>query len=414
VRAALRRISIAEALLAMAQLPVRKAGIEALDLRSAEGRVLARGVDAPEDVPGFDRSMVDGYAVVAADVRGADPEHPIRLTLAGEVAMGKPPAIALLRGQAIAVPTGGALPAGTTGLIKVEDTKTRDGEILVYESAGCEDRITAAASDVRAGEHLFSPGVVLDPAALGLLAASGIASVSVYREPVVGVLITGDELVPAGRPLEVGQIRESNGVTICAALSAMGFAPRRYERVADEREIFEAAFARALSECDAIVISGGSSVGARDHTPAVVAQAGEPGVIVHGVRAKPGRPVLLAMIGDRPVIGLPGNPVSALVMLEALAKPILMRMFDRHDTPLPVRATLEENIEVEPGLEYRIPVQLRRGADGVTARPLLGSSSQMHILGFADAIIVVPEGSTGLAAGAEVDALLFSATRTSS
>jgi molybdopterin molybdotransferase len=405
-------VTIAEALSAMERFPVRKAGIETVELPLAEGRVLARDVDAPEDVPGFDRSMVDGYAVIAADVADASRERPVSLVLAGEVAMGKaPPSQALAHGQAIAVPTGGALPAGTTGLIKIEDTSTLDGRVQVHASEGCDDRITPAASDVRAGDRLFDAGVVLDPAALGLLAASGIASVDVYRAPAVGVLITGDELVPPGKPMELGQIRESNGVAICAALAAMGFSPRRYERVADDREVFEAAFARALSESDAVVISGGSSVGARDHTPAVVAHAGEPGVIVHGVRAKPGRPVLLAMIGDRPVIGLPGNPVSALVMLEALARPILLRMFGKRDVPLPLRATLEERIDVDPGLEYRIPVQLRRGPHGLTARPLVGSSSQMHILGFADAIIVVPEGSTGLPAGAPVDALLFSKTR---
>ncbi len=288
----------------MERFPVRKAAIETVELSLAEGRVVARGIDAPEDVPGFDRSMVDGYAVIAADVAGASAQRPVSLELAGEVAMGKaPPSRALERGQAIAVPTGGALPAGTTGLIKVEDTSALDGRVLVHASEDCEDRITPAASDVRAGDHLFSAGVVLTPAALGLLAAAGIASVEVYRSPVVGVLITGDELVPPGRPMGPGQIRESNGVAICAALAAMGFAPRRYERVADDRAVFEAAFARALSESDAVVISGGSSVGARDHTPAVVAQAGEPGVIVHGVRAKPGRPVLLGhdrrSTGDR-------------------------------------------------------------------------------------------------------------------
>jgi molybdopterin molybdotransferase len=395
----------------MGEFPIRKAGSERVSVSEAEGRILALAVTSPEDVPAFARSMVDGYAVMAADVHGARRDRPVRLERAGEVFMGKSTQLALHRGQAIAVPTGGALPPGTSGLIKVEDTASEGDRVLVYDAQGCEDRITQASSDVRAGEILFRPGAGLSPAAVGLLAAAGIADVDVYRRPVVGVLVTGDELVPAGERLQPGQIRESNGVMIRAALTAMGFAPRRYQLVADERETLAGALVQALAECDAVIISGGSSVGLRDHVPAVVAHAGEPGVIVHGVRAKPGRPVLLAMIGDRPVIGLPGNPVSALVMLEALAKPVLLRMFDKSVEALPLRARLESAISVDADLEHRIPVQLRRGEDGLIARPLLGSSSQLHILAFADAIVVVPEGSGGFSPGTWVDALPFSTTR---
>lgn len=373
--------------------------------------MLAQKVVSPEDVPAFARSMVDGYAVLADDVRSASPTSPVRLTWAGEVMMGTSTTLTLRAREAIAVPTGGALPGGTTGLIKIEDTERDGDDIVVLDAQRCEDRITPAASDVHAGELLFAAGAVLSPAAVGLLSAAGVANVTVYRQAFVGVIVTGDELVPAGKPLVSGQIHESNGVTICAALAAMGFAPRPYALVADERETLASALGRALSECDAVVISGGSSVGERDHAPAVIAAAGEPGVVVHGVRAKPGRPVLLAMIGEQPVIGLPGNPVSALVMLETLAKPILLRIFDKSDESLPLRARLQSTIAVEAALEHRIPVQLLRGEGELAARPLFGSSSQLHILAYADAIIVVPEGSGGIQAGTWVDALPFSRTR---
>jgi molybdopterin molybdotransferase len=396
----------------MAEFPIRKARVERIGLPAAEGRILAQDVIAAENVPAFSRSMVDGYAVIAADVRGASRFNPIHLKRAGEVLMGKSTPLTLQRGHAIAVPTGGSLPQGTTGIVKIEDTSSEDDSIVVFDGEDCEDRATPAASDVRAGQLLFESGAILSPAAVGLLAAVGVAEVPVYCKPAIGVLVTGDELVPAGGSLEPGQIRESNGVTISAALAAMGFAPRQYGLVADEREILAAALARALSDCDAVIISGGSSAGIRDYAPAVVADAGDPGVIVHGVRAKPGRPVMLAMIGDSPVIGLPGNPVSALVMLEALAKPILLRMFDKTDRPLPMRARLESALNVDAGLEHRIPVELIASDDGLIARPLLGSSSQLHILAFADAIIIVPEGSGGVKQGAWVDALPFSRTRT--
>ena len=390
---------------------MRKAGVERVVLSAAEGRILAHEVVAAEDVPSFRRSMVDGYAVIAADVRSASRSNPAHLTRIGEVSMGAPTRLRLSRGQAVAVPTGGALPEGTTGLIKIEDTASEGDRITVFDGEGCEDRITDAASDVRRGQRLFGQGIVLSPAAVGLLAAAGIADVSVFCKPRVGVVVTGDELVVAGKPMHAGQIRESNGVTVCAALGAIGFNTLQYGPVADEREELTEALDRALAECDAVIISGGSSVGLRDHTPSVVADAGEPGVIVHGVRAKPGRPVLLAMIGDQPVIGLPGNPVSALIMLETLAKPILLRMFEKDHNPLPIRARLESSISVEAGLEHRIPVQLLRGAESLIARPLLGSSSQLHILAFADAFIVVPEGSGGREQGSWVDALPFSRSR---
>lgn len=408
----MRRVTVTQALDAMAELGVRQAGIERVGLSAAEGRILGLEVVAPEDVPSFRRSMVDGYAVIAADVQCASRINPVQLTSIGEVSMGALTKLTLHHGQAAGVPTGGALPEGTTGIVKIEDTAREGDRIVVFDGSDCEDRVTDAASDVRRGQRLFEPGVVLSPAAVGLLAAAGIADASVYCTPSVGVVITGDELVAAGKPIHPGQIRESNGVTLCAALAAMGFNPLRYGPVADEREELAEALDRSLAECDAVIISGGSSVGLRDHTPAVVAAAGEPGVIVHGVRAKPGRPVLLAMIGDQPVIGLPGNPVSALIMLETLVKPILLRMFGQTDNPLPVRARLESALRLDPGLEHRIPVQLLRGGEDVTARPLLGSSSQLHILAYANAFIIVPEGSGGIEQGIWVDALPFSRTRT--
>ncbi len=322
----------------MAEFPIRKAKVERSALNHLEGRILAQAVMAAEDVPSFDRSMVDGFAVIAQDVRTASREIPVHLRVSGEVSMGKAPPPPLERGCAVIVPTGGALPRGTTGVVKIEDTETKDAEVLVFDGLDCADRINHARSDVTAGSLLFEPGRVLDPPALGLLAAAGIDAADVYASPRIAVLITGDELVPPGVKLGPGQIRESNGVMICAALSALGFTPCRYERVADDRDIFARALAKALDECDGVIISGGSSVGTRDYTPVLVSEAGEPGVIVHGVRVRPGRPVLLAMVGDRPVIGLPGNPVSALVMFEALAKPILLRMFNKVDsTPAAAR-----------------------------------------------------------------------------
>jgi molybdopterin molybdotransferase len=396
----------------MADFPVRRAQIERVPLGDLGGRVLARAVVAAEDVPSFDRSMVDGFAVSNAEIGRATRQAPVRLRVCGEVLMGKAAAAMLEPGCAIAVPTGGALPKGTTGVVKIEDTQVDGDSVLVFDGTDSAHRINPARSDVAAGDPLFSAGHVLDPPSLGLLAAAGVDAVEVYVPPRIGLLVTGDELVSPGAKIAPGQIRESNGITIGAALVALGFASQRYERVPDDRATFAGALDRALRECDGVLISGGSSVGARDFTPELVSEAGSPGIIVHGVRVRPGRPVLLAMIGDQPVIGLPGNPVSALVMFEALAKPILLRMFDKRESLLSLRARLTRNIEVELGLEHRIPVQLSASAEGLEARPLIGTSSQLHILAFADAIVVVPEGTTLVPAGSWIDALPFTRSGT--
>ncbi|MDQ6780511.1 MAG: molybdopterin molybdotransferase MoeA [Candidatus Eremiobacteraeota bacterium] len=391
---------------------MRTASTVRLPITQAEGRILSGAVHALEDVPSFRRSRVDGYAVLESDVRGASRPRPASLRLSGEVLMGAAAGQRLSKGEAMRVPTGGALPEEATGVVMVEDTKALAGSVLVYDGAECETHISAVASDVRAGERLFTAGTVLSPAALGLLAGSGIAQVDIYEPPSIAVLVTGDELSPPGAPLRPGHIRDINGVALSAALSAMGFMPRLYANVPDERAPFEAQLRVALSQCDGVVISGGSSVGEKDFTPDVVAAAGEPGVVVHGIRAKPGRPALLGMIGEQPVFGLPGNPVSALTVLEAIAKPLLLRMFGKTDDSLPMRASLSHDVRVEEVLEHRIPVRLRADGGSVFADPLLGTSAQMHILGQADGMFVIPIGAGAVAAGTMVDVLPFTRSRT--
>ncbi|HXW51993.1 MAG TPA: molybdopterin molybdotransferase MoeA [Candidatus Acidoferrales bacterium] len=412
MRTPLRRVTIVQALDAMAQFPVRRARSERVALDRLDGRTLARPVVSPEDVPAFDRSMVDGFAVIAAQVKGASKDKPVRLRITDEVLMGHVSRVRVEAGDAVAVPTGGAIPDGATGVVKIEDTQARDGDILVFDGEDSEDRVNHARSDLSAGELLAPAGRVVDPALLGTLGAAGVDAAEAFVPPTIGVLVTGDELVSPGAPMSKGQIRESNGSALCAALAALGFAPKRYERVRDERDTFTRALGLALRECDGVLISGGSSVGARDLTPQLVGEAGEPGVIVHGVTVRPGRPVLLAMIGDQPVLGLPGNPVSTLVMFEALAKPILLRMMDKTDDTLPLRATLAAPIEVGPGLEHRVPVRLERSSEGLRATPLIGTSSQTHILAFADGLVIVPLDTTFVAAGAAVDVWPFTRSRT--
>jgi len=404
-------VSISEALAAMARHPLRKTEPEVAPVDIVEGRVLAADVRATENAPPFTRSCVDGFAVIADEVAGATTQSPVHLRVAGEVRMGAAAPAHLARGTCLRVPTGGALPPQADGVVMIEDAQDGGDIVQILDGEGVGDHITFEGADVRAGDLLLERGTTLSAGAIGMLVAAGVAEVSVYRAPRVGVLVTGDELVSTGVPLGPGQIRDSNRAALCAALAAMGFAPHSYPRVPDERSAFDAAFAVALAENDAVVISGGSSVGERDYTPDVIDASGPPGVVVHGIRAKPGRPAVLAAVGDKPVIGLPGNPVSALVVLEAIGKPVLLRLFGITREPLTWRAELSEAIDVSTNLEHRIPVRLFSGPEGMRAQPLIGTSAHSHILGFADGLVVVPEGVGRIAAGAQVDVVPLSTTR---
>lgn len=402
-------MTIAEALAAMAAIPLRRAKIVSINVRDAVGRTLAVPISAVEDVPPFSRSRVDGYAVIADDVAGASIEKPATVRVVGEVAMGAAPPGPIARGQAMRISTGGALPPGADAAVMIEDTEESDDIATIRDASDAQSNVTLSGADVRRGDLLFESATVLTPARVGMLAGAGIDRVDVFERPRVGMLLTGDELVAPGDPIRPGEIRDINRYSLAGAIAAMGFEPVEYERVPDDRDAFEAAFARAIESCDAVVISGGSSAGARDFTPDVVQAAGPPGVIVHHVRAKPGRPTVLGAVGDKPVIGLPGNPVSALVMLETLGKPILLRMLDRRPNDVAIRAVLSQTIDVSTTLEHRIPVALHREDGIVSARPLFGTSAMMHILAFADALVTVPLGVGRIDGGTSVDAWPLSA-----
>ena len=393
----------------MAAFPIRRATVRRTPIERAHGRTLAAPVRAAEDVPPFDRSRVDGYAVLASDVAGASKERPVRLAVVGEITMGAPAPGSIAAGQAMRVPTGGALPPGADAAVMIEDTAETDGVVTISDASEARENVTPAGKDVRAGDALFDGGTVLTPAKIGLLAGAGIAAVEAYEPPRAALLLTGDELVAPGATIRRGQIRDINRFSLSLTLRAMGFEPVEYDRVPDERAAYGAAFERALSECDAVVVSGGSSAGERDFTPDVVAAAGAPGVVVHHIRAKPGRPTLLGIVGDKPVIGLPGNPVSALVILETVGKPILLRMLGRVPDELPRSAILAATIDVTPHLEHRIPVRLRTEGPDLVADPLFGTSAQMHILGFADALVAVPLGTGVIARGSVVQSWPFTA-----
>jgi molybdopterin molybdotransferase len=371
---------------------------------------------------------VDGFAVRASDTYGASEGLPSYLDLTGEARMGRPPGHEVRPGTAVAIATGAPLPPGANAVLKVEYTQSPTPELIeVLRPATPGEGMVRADEDAAQGTELARPGRPLRPQDLGMLAAAGITELHAYARPRVSIVSTGDELVPADEPaaLAAGQVRDSSAPALAALVREAGGEPHLAGIVPDDR----AALATTLSAIvkgsdsltiDVLVVSAGSSVGARDETAAAIASLGEPGIWCHGLSLKPGKPTLLADVGGVPVIGLPGNPRSALVVFRLIGMPIV-RLVGGCTEPPPepsVRARLTRDLPSSAGRLDVVQVRLAgtsphapgrpAGAAGLpAAEPLFGSSSLLSILAAADGYLLVPEAATGVGAGSEVEVMLY-------
>jgi molybdopterin molybdotransferase len=384
---------------------------ETLPVAAAVGRVLAAAAVAPTDLPEFPRAVVDGYAVRAADTFGASPGLPAFLRVVGEVRMGEPAAIPVTPGAAVRIATGGMLPAGADAVVMIEQTEVVDeATIELFRAAAPFEGMVRQGDDARAGETLVAAGRRLRPQDLGALAAAGITRAAVYRRPRVAVIPTGDEVVPPDQAPAPGQVRDVNTIALCAAILELGGEPRPLPIVPDEPDRLAAAVDTALRAADLVLLAGGSSVGARDWTLAVLTALPGAELLAHGVAIRPGKPVILVAVGDRLLVGLPGNPVSALIVFQQFVAPYLARLGGER-APLPrgpvVRATLTASCRSEAGKEDYVRVRLCRTDDGWLAEPLLGKSTLIRPMVEADGLVVIAENLEGLEAGAGVDVLLF-------
>jgi len=402
--------------------PELRTPVETIALAHALGRVPAEPITAPHALPGFARATVDGFAVRAADTYGASEGLPSYLDLIGEARMGQAPETEMRPGGAVAIATGAPLPPGADSVLKVEYTQSPTPELIeVLRPATPGEGMVRADEDAAPGAEIARPGRPLRAQDLGMLAAAGTAELPAYARPRVAIVSTGDELVPADAPgeLPVGQVRDSSAPALAALVHEAGGQPDFAGIVPDDREALTATL-RALVKgsdpfgrvveglsrgCDVLVVSAGSSVGARDETAAAIASLGEPGIWCHGLSLKPGKPTLLADVGGIPVIGLPGNPRSALVVFRLIGMPIV-RMVGGCTEPPPepsVRARLTRDLPSAAGRLDVVQVRLA----GEVAEPLFGSSSLLSILTAADGYLLVPEAATGLAAGSDVEVMLY-------
>ncbi len=378
----------------LARVPLAPLGIERVPLEDAAGRVLAQALHADRDYPDAPRSAMDGFAVRAAQTPG-------RMRVDGEIAMGRAWPAPLASGAALRIPTGGVVPEGADAVVPVEDASLEGAEVVVG-GVHVGENVNPRACDMRAGQPVLAAGTRIGGAQLGVLATLGVTEVPVFRRPSIAVISSGDELVPPGATPEPGQIRDSNRYAIAGTLLAMGARPVNFPTVTDEPGKLEAVLRQALEHCDAAVLTGGSSVGERDRTPDAIASLGAPGVVVHGLRVKPGKPTVLAAVGHKLVLGLPGNPTSALMILSAVAAPLMEALCGGALPNRKVSAVLASPLHSRKGWTWFVPVQLKDEPEGPAAHPLPLRSSTVSALARADGYVAVPEEQETLEAGARV------------
>lgn len=385
-------------------------GFEECLTTQALGRVTYALVQAPYPLPSFPRSSVDGYAVRAVDTYGTSEGLPAYLSMIGEVPMGSDPGFKLSAGQCALIHTGGMLPEEADAVIMVEYTQiSQKGEVEILRATAVGENVIKVGEDVEKGEVVIPAGVHLRPAEIGGLMALGITRLPVTRKPVVGILSSGDEVVSPQDEIRPGQVRDVNTYTLSALVVENGGKVQAYGIIPDQLESLYTATTRAFGECDLVVITAGSSASSRDLTADVINRLGKPGVLVHGINIRPGKPTILAVCDGKVVIGLPGNPVSALVIAGLFLVPVLSALSGlRQLRPKPsTLARLTTNIPSQAGREDWVAVRLLHSVSGYQAEPIFGKSNLIFTLARADGLVRIPLDATGLSAGETVEVIFF-------
>lgn len=383
-------------------LPECITAVEETELIEALGRIVAEDIAAADHLPPFNRSTVDGYAVLSRDTFSAGEGAPVMLDIIGEVFMGQSADYTIVSGQAVIVPTGGMLPAGADGVVMLEHAEQSDKEtLLVVKPIAPGENMVAKGEDIKPGTVFVAAGTRLTAAEIGALAACGIARVKVRRRLTVGIISTGDEVVDVIAVPENGQVRDINSYTLAAMLTAADCQVTRYGITKDNYADLLAAIGKAAGENQLVLVSGGSSVGARDHTVQVIEELGRNKVIFHGLAVRPGKPTIFGLINRVPVFGLPGHPVAAMTICQMVVLPLVSRLQGSGSCKAGWRipARLTRNCASAPGRDDFLRVKLIWQAGEYRAEPVLGKSGLISVMTQADGVVHVPADSSGLYAG---------------
>ena len=383
---------------------------ERVQTLNALGRVTIEAICSPIPLPQFPRSTVDGYAVRASDTFGASESLPAYLRMIGEVHMGSSPGFDLSQGETGLIHTGGMLPDSCNAVVMLEYTQLVGGDTVeILRSVAVGENTIKVGEDVQIGEEVIPLGRRVRPAEIGGLAAMGIIELEVAKKPIIGLISTGDEVISPERNPLPGQVRDINSYSLSSLIDQAGGIPKRYGIFPDQAEVLEAVAARALDECDVVVITAGSSASARDLTARVINSLGSPGVLVHGVAIKPGKPTILAICNRKVVIGLPGNPVSALVIAGFFLVPVVESLLGLSNVGIQTRlnARLSTNVSSIAGREDWVAARYYSDPSGPIVDPIFSKSNLIFSLVRANCMIRVPADATGLSAGDVVEVQLL-------
>ncbi len=397
-------VSIEEALNTLSSI-VRPLGTEEVDIDKALGRVLAEDITSPITLPPFDRSSVDGYAIRAYDVFLADEYHPIRLMLKGNVNVGEVPNIYVNKGEAVEVATGAMIPPGANAVIMEEFTHREGDYIVAFRSVSPGENIYEAGTDFMPGEIVFKRGIIIGFKEIGILSSLGIKKIRVFVKPKVAIISTGNEIKEPGTPLELGQIYDINGFLIKSLLETFGCEVRYLGIVPDDYQLLRDIALNFVNRYDLLLFSGGTSAGREDLVYRVLEDIGD--VLFHGLRTKPGKPTVVALVNNKLVIGLPGHPVSAAVVAFLLVIPVICKMSGCSFPPfLTLKAKISRDIPLEKGKLNIIPVALINREE-LIAYPTFRGSGLISSIWMADGLIKVFGDRDVLKAGEEVQAYLL-------
>lgn len=370
---------------------------ETVCLDEAFGRITAEDIFSGENVPSFSRSTMDGFALCAADTYGSGESMPAMLDIKGEILMGEGAHTPIKNGECFKISTGGMLPDGANAVIPVENTDEDNGACLIYKSVSPFENVTKKGDDIKIGECIVKKGTYLSPAHIGLLASVGKSKINVIKEPTVGIISTGNEIIGLDEKLTDGKIHEVNSHQLSALCRSYGCKTRFYGTIKDEYDAILSAVEKSVNECDIVLISGGSSAGAKDMTVNVIEKIGT--VFAHGLAMKPGKPTIIGKAYGKAVFGLPGHPAACYFVTEIIVKQLINILLGKNEKSVTQKMKIAENISSNHGREEYICVK----TDGENAVPVYGKSGLMSVLCEADGYIRINRNCEGLKNGDTVN-----------
>lgn len=383
----------------------RSISYEIVPLEESYRRVNYEDIFSPEDLPGFLRSTVDGFAIRASDTFGARDGAPAYISVKGDIPMGVMPNFSIAQGESASIATGGMLPEGADAVVMIEHVNIVSQELIeILKPLSPWENVIFKDEDVKKGEIVVRAGKKLKSQDIGALAGLGIVEVKVSRKPIVSIILTGDEIIPHTKKVLPGQVRDVNSFTLSGLIMNSGGVPIKMGIIKDDYEQIKSTVSKAYDMSDLVLITGGTSAGTKDMTAKVIEELGKPGVLFHGVSIKPGKPIIGGVCEGKPIFGLPGHPVAVYICFELFVKPAIEKMLGLQERGIKkiIKAKMARSLHSQAGREDFIRVSLEERDGELWANPLLSKSGLIMSLVRADGVIHIPAELLGLQEGEEV------------